>query len=79
MQSNTAWLEWAESLRRHKLDGFIASLLEACAPLTTLGAQMIYLAQPFLGGKQTSAIAEMLEDEEGTSRFVQLLREGRLS
>lgn len=74
MQSNTAWSQWAETLRRYKMDGFVAWFLEAGAPLTVLGAQAIYLTQPFLGGKQTSALAEMLEEEKETMRFVQLLR-----
>jgi len=74
MQSNTAWSQWAETLRRYKLDGFVAWFLEAGAPLTAIGAQAIHLTQPFLGGKQTSALAEMLEEENETMRFVQLLR-----
>ena len=74
MQSNTAWSKWAETLRRYKLDGFVAWFLEAGAPLTLLGAQAIYLTQPFLGGKGSTALAEMLEQENETIRFVQLLR-----
>jgi hypothetical protein len=74
MQSNTAWSQWAETLRRYKLDGFVAWFLEAGAPLTAIGAQAIYLTQPFLGGKQSKALAEMLEEENETMRFVQLLR-----
>ena len=74
MQSNTAWSQWAETLRRYKLDGFVAWFLEAGAPLTVLGAQAIYLTQPFLGGKQSSAIAELLEEEKEMTRFIQFLR-----
>lgn len=74
MQSNTAWSQWAETLRRYKLDGFVAWFLEAGAPLTALGAQAIYLTQPFLGGIHTAALAEMLEEETETTRFLQLLR-----
>ena len=74
MQSNTAWSQWAETLRRYKMDGFVAWFLEASAPLAILGAQAIYLTQPFLGGKQTTVLAEMLEEEKETMRFVQFLR-----
>lgn len=74
MQSNTAWSQWAETLRRYKLDGFVAWFLEAGAPLTVIGAQAIYLTQPFLGGKQTEAIAEMLEEENESMRFLRFLR-----
>jgi hypothetical protein len=40
----------------------------------SLGAQMIYLTQPFLGGKEVNAIAHMLEEEEETSAFAHYLR-----
>lgn len=74
MQSNTAWSQWAETLRRYKMDGFVAWFLEAGAPLTVIGAQAIYLTQPFLGGKQTEAIAKMLEEENESVRFLRFLR-----
>jgi len=74
MQSNMAWSQWAESLRRLKLDGFVAWLLEAGAPLTVLGAQALYMTQPFISGKEVNAIAHMLEDENETSAFARTLR-----
>src|SRR6266545_4438613 len=49
MQSRPDWPNWAESLRRCKLDGLASWLLEAGAPLTVLGAQAIYISQPFRG------------------------------
>ena len=75
MQSNTAWSQWAVSLRRYKLDGLVAWFIEAGAPLTAVGAQMLYLSEPFLGGKDSKAIARMLEDEEETLGFAHYLRE----
>ena len=74
MQSQTAWPQWAESLRRLKLDGFVAWFLEAGGPLTVLGAQAVYMSQPFLGGKQWNAFAHMLEEEEETRAFTRYLR-----
>jgi hypothetical protein len=74
MQSQTAWSHWAESLRRLKLDGLVAWLLEAGAPLTVLGAQAVYMSQPFVGGKQLNALAHMLEEEEETQAFARYLR-----
>ena len=74
MQSQPAWSQWAESLRRLKLDGFVAWFLEAGAPLTVLGAQAIYISQPFLGGEKTNALAHMLEEEEETQAFIRYLR-----
>ena len=74
MQLQPAWSQWAESLRRLKLDGFVAWLLEAGAPLTVLGAQAIYISQPFLGREKTNAIAHMLEDENEMQAFTRTLR-----
>ncbi len=74
MQSNTAWSQWVESLKRLKLDGLALWLLEAGAPLTILGAQVMYMTQPFIGGDGSKAIARMLENDEETQAFANLLR-----
>jgi hypothetical protein len=74
MQSRADWLHWAESLRRLKLDGLASWLLEAGAPLTMLGAQALYMSQPFLGGKQWNAFAHMLEEDEEVQAFARYLR-----
>jgi hypothetical protein len=74
MQSQTAWSHWAGSLRRLKLDGLVAWMLEAGAPLTMLGAQALYMSQPFFSGKQFIAFAHMLEEEEETQAFARYLR-----
>jgi len=41
-----------------------------------LGAQVMYITQPFLGGKHTTAIAHMLESDEETQAFARVLRGG---
>ena len=74
MQSQPAWSQWADSLRRLKLDGFVAWFLEAGSPLTVLGAQAVYMSQPFLGGEKTNALAHVLEEEEETQAFIRYLR-----
>ncbi|HLF75407.1 MAG TPA: hypothetical protein VI524_13715 [Anaerolineales bacterium] len=74
MQSQTAWSHWAESLRRLKLDGLAAWLLEAGGPWNLLGAQAMYMSQPFIGGEKLNALAHMLEEEEETQAFVRYLR-----
>ena len=79
MQSKTDWTQWAESLQRLKLDGLVAWVLDAGAPLSVLGAQAIHIAQPFLGGKHSTAIAHMLETDEETQAFLRVLRGERVA
>jgi hypothetical protein len=74
MQSRSEWPQWAESLRRLKLDGLAAWCLEAAGPLTVLGAQAVYLTQPFLSGKKLNTLALMLEEDEETQAFARYLR-----
>jgi hypothetical protein len=74
MQSRADWSYWAESLRRFKLDGLASWLLEAGAPLTVLGAQALYFGQPFIGGKQWTSLAHMLEEDEEVQAFARYLR-----
>ena len=74
MQSRADWSQWAESLRRFKLDGLASWLLEAGSPLTLLGAQTLYISQPFVGGNKLESIAHMLEEEEETQAFAHYLR-----
>jgi hypothetical protein len=74
MQTRANWSQWADILRRFKMDGFAAWLLDAGAPLTVVGAQALYLGQPFVGGKIIDALAHMLEQESETQAFVRYLR-----
>lgn len=73
MQSRPDWSHWAETLRRLKLDGLASWLLEAGAPLTVLGAQALYVSQPFLGGKTWNSFAQMLEDDDEAQAFARYL------
>lgn len=74
MQSRANWSQWAETLRRFKMDGFASWLLDAGAPLAVIGAQALYLGQPFVGGGKIEALAHMLEEESETQAFAYYLR-----
>ena len=74
MQTRAKWAQWAETLRRFKMEGLASWLLEAGAPLTALGAQVLYLGQPFVGGDKFSALAHMLEEDLETQAFARYLR-----
>ena len=62
------------------VEDLAASLLEAFGPLTVLGAQVVYLCQPFFmqspSGQHLDALAHMLEDSTQTQAFALFLREG---
>jgi hypothetical protein len=77
MQSRANWSRWAETLRRFRMDGFASWLLEAAAPLTALGAQALYLGQPFFGGDKFNTFAHLLEDESESQAFARYLRAER--
>ena len=68
------WTHWADLLRRLRLDGIAAWLLEAAGPLALLGAQALYFCQPFFGGKQIQSLAHMLEEDNEVQAFSQYLR-----
>ena len=75
------WRVWADSLHRWGVDEQVATFLEASGPLTVLGAQVVYIAQPALTGlfptSHLRALAEVLEDRSQTQAFTDFLREGR--
>jgi hypothetical protein len=74
MQSRAEWSNWAEILRRFKMDGFVSWLLEAGSPLVGIGAQVLYVGQPFIGGEKIHALAHMLEHETESQAFARYLR-----
>jgi hypothetical protein len=62
------------------MQALVASFLEAAGPFTVLGAQAVYLGQPFFREVDRQghlpALASMLEDRTQTEAFVTFLREG---
>ena len=69
------WLRWAETLRRYRLDGFAAWMLDAGQPLALLSAQMLYIGKPFLGDN-ADVLARTLESDDELRAFVSFLDEG---
>ncbi len=71
------WPEWTETLRRLRLDGFAAWLLEAAGPINVIGAQLLYIGQPFVAPQANDgirALTSLLEEEGETRAFVTQLR-----
>ncbi len=73
------WRIWAQTLHRWGLQDLVAVVLEAAGPLTTLGAQVVYLGQPIFASAvhqgSLKALANMLEESAETRAFVDYLRE----
>ena len=71
------WPIWMETLRKRGLTELAAWALEAAGPLNILGAQMLYLGQPFVSsssGQGLRALAYLLEQEDEARVFVALLK-----
>jgi hypothetical protein len=78
-EARSAWPGWAEFLHRHGLENLAVWALEAAGPLTVLGAQTLYLGNPFLRPAltdiQRDALAGLLEDRDEALAFAAFLRE----
>lgn len=73
------WRGWATLLHRWGLQEVVASLLESVGPLTIVGAQLLYIGQPWLNSLLPEAhlreAARLLEDPGEAQEFVAFLRE----
>jgi hypothetical protein len=73
------WRVWAGILYRWGLEGWAASVIEALGPLSILGAQIVYLGEPFLGSivptPHLKALGEMLDEPDQAREFASFLRE----
>jgi hypothetical protein len=74
------WASWEQWLHRWGVQDLTTSFLEAIGPMTILGAQGIYLVQPWLyrllPDGHLEALVEILENPDETRAFVRYLREG---
>jgi hypothetical protein len=75
--SRTYWLAWMGALRRLRLEGFVAWLLDAGGPFNVIGAQLLYISQPLVTssiGDGMRALANLLEQEDESRAFAALLK-----
>ncbi len=64
-------------LRRLGMEGFAAWLIEAGGPLNVIGAQLLYMGQPFVSSSTSDgfrALANLLEQEDEARAFAALLK-----
>ncbi len=52
-----------------------AWLLEASGPLAVIGAQVLYMGQPFVRDRRADALAHLLEDPAEAQAFAAFIRE----
>lgn len=69
------WAEWSGFLRQRGLHRLAAWLLDAGGPLTVIGAQVLYMGQPFVRSNHAEALARLLEDNTEAQAFAAFLRE----
>ncbi len=73
------WQAWAATLEKWGLQKFAAWLLEATGPVNFIGAQLVYVGQPFLNifapREHVHELAQLLEEPAQTREFITFLRE----
>lgn len=69
----------ANSLKKRGLHAVALTMLEAGQPLTFIGSQLLWLAQPALGllwpGTQVHRLAQLMEDPAAVNGLMQRLAE----
>ena len=73
------WRSWAAAIQGWGIENWLASLIESLGPLTILGAQLVYLAEPLINrmvpDDHLNAAARLLEDTNQARAFARMLRE----
>lgn len=75
--SRAYWPIWTDFLRKQGLAELAVWFLEASGPLNVLGAQALYLGQPFApvsASQGLRALADLLEQENEARAFIDLLK-----
>jgi hypothetical protein len=78
-ENSQIWQIWADVLNRWGVKDLTAAFLEALGPINMLGAQLVYMGQPFLtpyfSEGYLDVLAELLEDPQETQAFIAVLRQ----
>lgn len=65
--------QWARGLRKTGLSDVVAAMLEAVGPISLLGAQVLWIAQPtlniFMPADEVGGLARLLETESGLAHL----------
>ncbi len=70
-------LEYARKIRRLGLGNLTIALMDALKPLAILGAQVVYVLEPFVGTSDGRwvTLGRIIEDPEKSAIFLAQLRE----
>ena len=83
IKNRQIWNGWAETLHRWGMQDAVATVMEAVRPMGYIGAQAVYITQPFLQvifpNDHVTALAALLENSENTLLFTQMLRSEEFS
>ncbi len=78
-ESRAIWIRWNQHLQKWGLCDFAAWFLTAISPLHLLGAQVLYIGQPFLNmlvpEQHILELADLLERPQKRQAFLVFLRE----
>ena len=78
-QNSQIWKIWADSLNRWGIKDFAITILEALGPLSLLGAQLVYVGQPFIDSffpkGYLEALANLFENPQEKQEFISFLRQ----
>lgn len=75
------WRDWARNLQLWGVSAWAAAFLDAAGPFTILGAQLLYLSEPWLNWmvseEKIASLARLLEDPTNKRMFIELLQEAK--
>jgi hypothetical protein len=78
-ENSQIWQTWADVLNHWGVKDLAATILEALGPINMLGAQFVYMGQPFLtpffSEGYLDVLAELLADPRETQAFIAVLRQ----
>jgi hypothetical protein len=78
---DSKWASWARFLQQRRLDGVTTSVIESVGPLAIIGAQILYLGQPFFNDPNSANdlndLAHLIENPDERKNFAAFLREAR--
>lgn len=74
-------LDYARKIRRLGLGNFTIALIDALKPLAIVGAQVVYVLDPFVGASDGRLVTfgQILEDPDQTAILLDHLREEEIS